>query len=142
MGSVLLARVDQFAFEGSDGRRVWKTWIDYPKFQELSRRHAEDPSATFSVEDYTAETPSWALFGSEEEGFDPTDTRHRRKKKYPKYTKFDDRGIPTHDDNDQELSKEERARLTAMMEKKLKEVGSGTTVTELKGGEKLIQDAS
>lgn len=140
--SILLARVDQFAYTTDDGTRVWKTWIDYPKFQELSKRHEEDPTFTFKVEDYSAETPSWALFGSEEEGFDPTDTRHRKKKKHPKYTRFDERGIPTHDANNEELSKEERERLTFMMEQKLKEVGSGTTVTELKGGEKLIQDAS
>jgi hypothetical protein len=140
--SVLLARVDQFALKAPDGRRLWKTWIDYPKFQELSARHARDPSFTFSVKDYTAETPSWALFGSEEEGFDPTDTRHRKKKKYPKYTQFDDRGIPTHDHNNEELSVQERQRLSAVMDEKIKQVGCGSTVTELKGGEKLIEDAS
>merc|ERR1712176_1725701 len=120
----------------------WKTWIDYPKFQELSSRHKENPSATFSVEDYTAETPSWALFGSEEEGFDPTDKRHRRKKKYPKYTQFDHRGVPTHDDNNEKLSLEEYRRLSSMMDEKIKQVGCGSTVTALKGGEKLINDAS
>lgn len=140
--SVLLARVDQFAVDGPDGRRVWKTWIDYPKFQELSARHVEDPSFTFSVEDYTAETPAWALFGSEEEGFDPTDTRHRKKKKYPKYTQFDERGIPTHDHNNEPMSPDERERLKAMMDEKVKQVGCGSTVTQLKGGEKLIEDAS
>jgi tRNA wybutosine-synthesizing protein 1 len=140
--SVLLARVDQFAFEGEDGSRKWKTWIDYPKFQELSARHKEDPSFTFAVEDYTAETPAWALFGSEEEGFDPTDRRHRKKKKYPKWTKFDERGIPTHNHDNKELSTEERVRLDKRMEIKMKEIGCGTTVTELKGGEKFIQDAS
>jgi len=140
--SVLLARVDQFAVEGKDGRRIWKTWIDYPKFQELSARHVQDPTFTFSVEDYTAETPSWALFGSEEEGFDPTDTRHRKKKKYPKYRQFDERGVPTHDHNNEELGLEERKRLAAMMDEKVKQVGCGSTVTQLKGGEKLIQDAS
>lgn len=140
--SVLLARVDQFTGIGEDGKRKWKTWIDYPKFQELAARHKKDPSFAFSVQDYTAETPAWALFGSEEEGFDPTDQRHRKKKKHPKFTKFDDRGIPTHDHDNKELDAEERQRLAAQMEQKLKEVGSGTTVTELKGGEKLIQDAS
>ena len=140
--SVLLARVDQFATKGKDGRRTWKTWIDYPKFQELVARHADDPSATFSVEDYAAETPPWALFGSEEEGFDPTDTRHRRKKKYPKYTRFDQKGVPTHDDNNEELSSEEYRRLNAMMDEKIKQVGCGSTVTALKGGERLIEDAS
>jgi tRNA wybutosine-synthesizing protein 1 len=140
--SVLLARVDQFAVEGANGERVWKTWINYPKFQELSAKHVQDPSFTFSVEDYTEETPAWALFGSEEEGFDPTDTRHRKKKKYPKYTQFNERGIPTHDHNNKPLSTEERKKLSAMMDEKVKQVGCGSTVTQLKGGEKLIQDAS
>jgi tRNA wybutosine-synthesizing protein 1 len=140
--SVLLARVDQFAEDGPNGERIWKTWINYPKFQDLVARHTADPTFTFSVKDYTAETPAWALFGSEEEGFDPTDTRHRKKKKYPKYTKFDDTGIPTHDHNHEPLSEEERRRLRQMMNDKMKEVGCGSTVTELKGGEKYIQDAS
>lgn len=30
--------------------------------------------------DYIAKTPKWALFGAEEGGFDPQDTRHRRNK--------------------------------------------------------------
>jgi hypothetical protein len=142
--SVLLARVDQFAFEANDGsgRRLWKTWIDYPKFHELSAKHMEDPSFTFKVEDYVTETPAWALFGFEEEGFDPTETRHRKARKYPKYTKYDEREIPAHDDNYVELNAKERAHLSALMEQKLKEVGAGTTVTALKGGEKLISDAS
>jgi tRNA wybutosine-synthesizing protein 1 len=139
---VLLARVDQFTSENEDGTRKWRTWIDYPKFQELIARHVKDPSFTFAVEDYTAETPAWALCGSEEEGFDPTELRHRKKKHHPKFTKFDERGIPTHDHDNKELSAEERQQLSKLMEQKLKEVGSGTTVTELKGGEKLIQDAS
>jgi hypothetical protein len=121
---------------------VWKTWIDYPKFQELAAAHAKDPSATFKVEDYTVETPAWALFGSEEEGFDPIDKRHRRKQKHPKYTQFDHRGVPTHDDNDEKLSSEEYRRLNTRMDEKLKQVGCGSTVTALKGGERVIDDAS
>mmetsp|Transcript_17494 Transcript_17494/g.18932 ORF Transcript_17494/g.18932 Transcript_17494/m.18932 type:complete len:821 (+) Transcript_17494:145-2607(+) len=140
--SVLLARVDQFSVEGQGGTRVWKTWINYPKFQELSARHAVDPSATFLVEDYTAETPAWALFGSEEEGFDPIEVRHRRKKKYPKYSQFDLKGVPTHDDNNEKLSSGEYSRLNTMMDDKIKRVGCGSTVTALKGGERVIEDAS
>lgn len=140
--SVLLARVDQFAYEAKDGSRRWKTWIDYPKFQKLSAKHEADPTFTFDVKDYVAETPAWALFGSEEEGFDPTDTRHRKKQKYPKYTKFDDKGIPTHDHDNQELSTKERERLAGLMKQKMREVGAGTTVTEMKSGEKIVQDAS
>lgn len=140
--SVLLARVDQFAYEAEDGSRRWKTWINYPKFQELAAKHAADPTFKFCVEDYIEETPAWALFGSEEEGFDPTDTRHRKKQKHPKYTKFDDTGIPTHDDKNQQLPQDERNRLIALMDQKLKEVGAGTTVTQLRSGEKVIEDAS
>ncbi|VEU45110.1 unnamed protein product [Pseudo-nitzschia multistriata] len=140
--SVLLARVDQFAETAADGRRMWKTWINYPKFHELARKHKEDPTFTYAVEDYTAETPAWALFGSEEEGFDPVELRHRRKKKYPKYRQFDERGVPTHDDNNEKLSDEEYLRLNSMMDEKIKQIGCGSTVTALKGGEKMIQDAS
>ena len=95
--SVLLARVDQFAiFDPQDPtKRKWRTWIDYDKFQELAARHAADRSFKFGVEDYIADTPEWAVFGANEEGFDPTDNRHRRKKKHPKYTRFDDDGVPT-----------------------------------------------
>jgi tRNA wybutosine-synthesizing protein 1 len=139
---VLLARVDQFTATREDGTRMWKTWIDYPKFLELAARNAKDPSFNFLVSDYTAETPAWALCGSEEEGFDPTELRHRRKGKHPKFTQFDEKGIPTHDDNDKELGAEERKPLIELMEQKLKEYGSGETVTELKGGERRIHDAS
>ena len=141
--SVLLARVDQFSeTDPTTGDRKWKTWIDYDKFQQLAAKNAADPSFVFTVEDYTAETPSWALMGAQEEGFDPTDTRHRKKKKHPKYTRFDNEGIPTHDHNGDELTVEERSALRKLMEQKKKEVGAGTTVTELRGGEKAIQDAS
>jgi len=141
--SVLLARVDQFAaMDPKTGKRRWRTWIDYDKFQELAARNARDPSFTFTVEDYTAETPSWALFGSDEEGFDPTDTRHRKKKKHPKYTKFDERGIPTHDHNNEALSEEERERLSKLMDERLRELGEGTVVTEFKDGAKEVLDAS
>ena len=142
--SVLLARVDQFCrVDPSTGARTWRTWIDYDRFQELAARNAADPSFTFRVQDYTAETPSWALMGSTEEGFDPTDTRHRKKTKHPKYTRFDADGVPTHDHNHEELSPDERQRLEQMMKAKRQEIGSsGTTVTELRGGEKEIQDAS
>lgn len=140
--SVLLARVDQFAVNDPvTGKRQWKTWIDYDKFHELAMRNAADPSFTFAVEDYTAFTPSWALFGATESGFDPSDVRHRKKKKHPKYTRFDDRGVPTHDHNNELLSEEERAKLAEAMEQKRREIGS-KTVTELKGGAIEIQDAS
>ena len=141
--SVLLARVDQFAYEDPEtGERKWKAWIDYGKFQELAAKNAADPTFTFGVEDYTAEAPSWALFGANEEGFDPTDTRHRKKKKHPKYTQFDKDGVPTHDDAGNAIPEEERKKLRAMMDQKIKEVGAGSTVTALTSGEKLISDPS
>jgi tRNA wybutosine-synthesizing protein 1 len=95
--SVLLARVDQFAVTDPEDptKRKWRTWIDYDKFQELAAKHAADPSFKFGVQDYIADTPDWAVFGANEEGFDPTDNRHRRKKKHPKYTRFDSDGVPT-----------------------------------------------
>jgi len=140
--SVLLARVDQFStLDDTTGKRKWLTWIDYDKFHDLARRNENDPTFTFSVKDYTAPTPSWALFGAEEEGFDPTDTRHRRNNKHPKYTRFDENGIPTHDDNDVALSQSTRDDLSRLMQQKILEIGEGTSVTELKGGEKKILDA-
>jgi tRNA wybutosine-synthesizing protein 1 len=141
--SVLLARVDQFAVadENDPTKRKWRTWIDYDKFQELAAQHALDPTFTFGVEDYVADTPSWALFGADEEGFDPTDNRHFKKKKHPKYTKFADDGIPTHDTFNEPLNDEEISRLRKLMEEKKKQIGEATTVTELHGGEKIIDDA-
>ena len=141
--SVLLARVDQFAVDDHViGARSWRTWMDYEKFQTLAAQHAADPTCTFTVQDYTAETPAWALFGAPEEGFDPTDQRYRKKHKHPMYTKFDKHGVPTHDENAEELSFSERKRLTGMMNDRKVQVGAGSTVTELKGGAKEIIDAS
>ncbi|KAL7500599.1 hypothetical protein ACHAWT_011231 [Skeletonema menzelii] len=142
--SVLLARVDQFAVpdENDPTKRKWRTWIDYDKFQELAAKHAADPTFKFGVEDYLADTPSWAVAGAEEEGFDPTDNRHRKKKKHPKYTKFDDDGVPTHDTFNEPLGEEEILKLRNVMQEKKKLVGAATTVTELQGGERVIDDAS
>lgn len=143
--SVLLARVDQFAVPDPDdpSKRKWRTWIDYDKFQLLAKKHAEDPTNfKFGVEDYIADTPDWAVFGADEEGFDPTDNRHRKKNKYPKYTNYDEEGIPTHDTFNEPLSLDEISTLRNMMHEKKKRLGDGTTVTELHGGEKVIDDAS
>lgn len=41
----------------------------------------------FGAADYMAKTPSWAVIGSEERGFDPQETRHYRKKQVAKVTK-------------------------------------------------------
>ncbi|KAL2095769.1 hypothetical protein ACEWY4_007917 [Coilia grayii] len=60
----------------------WWTWIDYERFQELIQAYEESGGAkTFSALDYMARTPSWALFGAGERGFDPADTRYQRKSK-------------------------------------------------------------
>ena len=37
--------------------------------------------AAFTDEDYMCVTPSWAVFGAPEEGFDPVETRHYRKER-------------------------------------------------------------
>ncbi|VDI56049.1 tRNA wybutosine-synthesizing protein 1 [Mytilus galloprovincialis] len=57
----------------------WWTWIDYPKFHQLIKGFNESQK-TFSAEDYMAKTPSWAVFGAKEQGFDPVETRFFRKK--------------------------------------------------------------
>ncbi|XP_039986879.1 S-adenosyl-L-methionine-dependent tRNA 4-demethylwyosine synthase TYW1 [Xiphias gladius] len=60
----------------------WWTWIDYERFQELVRAHEESGGQrSFSASDYMAKTPSWALFGAREQGFDPADTRFQRRNK-------------------------------------------------------------
>lgn len=60
----------------------WWTWIDYERFQELIRTYEKSGGTeTFTALDYMAKTPSWALFGSTERGFDPVDTRFQRKNK-------------------------------------------------------------
>jgi len=57
-----------------DGK--WNTWIHYEKFHEciLSKK-------PFKAQDYMAETPQWALWDAQEEGFNPNETRFRKKKK-------------------------------------------------------------
>lgn len=56
-----------------DGK--WYTHIDYPKFFELL-----ESGKPFGPMDYIAETPEWAYFGSEAQGFNPEDIRHRKGK--------------------------------------------------------------
>ncbi|KAJ9051853.1 Fe-S oxidoreductase [Entomophthora muscae] len=60
-------------FKREDG---WYTWIDYDRFHDLAQSGEH-----FTALDYCAKTPGWALFGSEEQGFAPSDTRHYRKRK-------------------------------------------------------------
>ncbi|KAK5869127.1 hypothetical protein PBY51_010082 [Eleginops maclovinus] len=60
----------------------WWTWIDYERFQELVQAQEESGGQQgFSALDYMAKTPSWALFGANEQGFDPAETRFQRRHK-------------------------------------------------------------
>ena len=54
---------------------IWHTWINYDKFADL----ALSGRADFTPEEYWAPTPDWAVYGAEERGFDPAQTRHYRK---------------------------------------------------------------
>lgn len=36
----------------------------------------------FSSEDYMAATPSWAIYGAEEGGFDPNESRYRKERRH------------------------------------------------------------
>lgn len=63
-----------------DGR--WCTWIDYDKFHTLIKNFNESgQTKCFTSLDYVAETPSWAVIGAKEQGFDPKETRFFRKNK-------------------------------------------------------------
>ncbi|CUM62605.1 uncharacterized protein PRCAT00000158001 [Priceomyces carsonii] len=55
-----------------DGK--WFTHIDYPKFFELLKSGKE-----FIDLDYIKETPAWAVWGSNEAGFNPEDVKYDRK---------------------------------------------------------------
>ena len=60
----------------------WWTWIDYPKFHQLVKEYRDSGGAkTFTSQDYMAKTPPWAVFGAQEQGFDPIETRFFRKTK-------------------------------------------------------------
>nr|GME00170.1 S-adenosyl-L-methionine-dependent tRNA 4-demethylwyosine synthase [Ipomoea batatas] len=67
---VLLAKVDKFKIDGQ-----WFTWIDYEKFHDLVAS-----GKPFSSGDYMAPTPSWAVYGAEEGGFDPEQSRYKKER--------------------------------------------------------------
>lgn len=72
---VLLAKT-RFRVEG-----VWRTHIDYERFHALmAAYYASGGKDTFTSLDYMSKTPDWAVFGAEEAGFDPIETRWRRNK--------------------------------------------------------------
>ncbi|XP_028662653.1 S-adenosyl-L-methionine-dependent tRNA 4-demethylwyosine synthase TYW1 [Erpetoichthys calabaricus] len=73
----LLIAHRKFKVEGK-----WRTWINYERFHELMKEFEKSNGLkTFTAEDYTAETPSWAVFGAKERGFDPVESRFQRKNK-------------------------------------------------------------
>ncbi|XP_022095801.1 S-adenosyl-L-methionine-dependent tRNA 4-demethylwyosine synthase-like [Acanthaster planci] len=60
----------------------WWTWINYSRFHELIAEYeASDGERRFTAADYMSKTPAWAVFGCKEQGFDPSETRFRRKGK-------------------------------------------------------------
>ncbi|CAL5205912.1 unnamed protein product [Lathyrus oleraceus] len=67
---VLLAKTKKFKIDGQ-----WYTWIDYEKFHDLVAS-----GSTFDSKDYMAATPSWAVYGAEEGGFDPAQLRYRKER--------------------------------------------------------------
>merc|ERR1719378_2053340 len=61
---------------------VLHTWIDYPRYHELMKAYNDsNGEKVFKDIDYMAPTPHWAVFGDENRGFDPVETRWHRKKK-------------------------------------------------------------
>ncbi|ONI32680.1 hypothetical protein PRUPE_1G379500 [Prunus persica] len=67
---VLLAKTDKFKINGQ-----WFTWIDYEKFHDLV-----SSGRPFDSKDYMAATPSWAVYGAEEGGFDPYQSRYKKER--------------------------------------------------------------
>jgi tRNA wybutosine-synthesizing protein 1 len=67
--SVLIA-LSKFKHNGQ-----WHTWIDYDKYADLALSGRTD----FTAEEYWAPTPSWAVYGAEERGFDPDQVRHQHR---------------------------------------------------------------
>jgi tRNA wybutosine-synthesizing protein 1 len=73
---ILIAREDKFKCNGQ-----WYTWIDYSQFHQLMRRyHESNGKDTFKSEQYMQITPEWALYKSNERGFDPVEQRWHRNK--------------------------------------------------------------
>jgi tRNA wybutosine-synthesizing protein 1 len=70
---VLLGRTEKFKVDGK-----WFTWIDYEKFHDLVA--SGEP---FTSTDYMAQTPSWAVYGAQEGGFDPGQLRYKKERNHP-----------------------------------------------------------
>lgn len=69
---VLLANADKFKVQGQ-----WLTWIDYERFHDLVAS-----GEAFNSKDYTAPTPSWAVYGAKEGGFDPEQARFKKERRH------------------------------------------------------------
>jgi len=69
---VLLAN-KRFQIEGQ-----WHTWIDYDRFHQLVQKFYKD-GKTFTALDYAEKSPPWAVYGADEKGFDPEETRWQRR---------------------------------------------------------------
>ncbi|XP_059281123.1 uncharacterized protein LOC132034779 [Lycium ferocissimum] len=69
---VILAKVDKFKIDGQ-----WFTWIDYEKFHDLVAS-----GRPFTSKDYMAPTPSWAVYGADEGGFDPEQLRYKKERRH------------------------------------------------------------
>ncbi|XP_024021382.1 S-adenosyl-L-methionine-dependent tRNA 4-demethylwyosine synthase [Morus notabilis] len=67
---VLLAKTEKFKINGQ-----WFTWIEYEKFHDLVAS-----GKAFDSKDYMAATPSWAVYGAEEGGFDPDQSRYKKER--------------------------------------------------------------
>ncbi|TQD88805.1 hypothetical protein C1H46_025694 [Malus baccata] len=67
---VLLAKTSKFKINGQ-----WFTWIDYEKFHDLVAS-----GKPFDSKDYMAPTPSWAVYGADEGGFDPYQSRYKKER--------------------------------------------------------------
>lgn len=69
---VLLANADKFKVQGQ-----WLTWIDYERFHDLVAS-----GEAVNSKDYTAPTPSWAVYGAKEGGFDPEQARFKKERRH------------------------------------------------------------
>ena len=68
----VLSAQEKYRIEG-----IWHTHINYERFHELVQRFYST-GEVFGPEDFTAPTPDWAAWGSNEAGFAPSDVRWRR----------------------------------------------------------------
>ncbi|KAE8654008.1 S-adenosyl-L-methionine-dependent tRNA 4-demethylwyosine synthase [Hibiscus syriacus] len=67
--------ISKLAMENVPWHSDWHTWIDYEKFHDLVAS-----GRPFNSEDYMAPTPSWAVYGADEGGFDPDQSRYRKER--------------------------------------------------------------